>query len=42
MNYVEKLRRSTARIGATFHDYIPGTGSCVFEVSLRVKGLSAS
>ena len=32
MNYVEKLRRNTTKMGATFLDYIPETGACVFEV----------
>ena len=32
MNYVEKLRRSTAKIGGIFVDYDNETGTCVFEV----------
>ena len=34
MNYVDKLKRSTARIGAVYRDYIPETGACVFEVNV--------
>lgn len=33
INYVATLKRCTERIGAKFHDYIPLTGTCVFEVS---------
>ena len=36
ISYVEKLRRATTKIGATFHDYVPETGSCIFEVQLHV------
>ena len=32
MGYVEKLRKSTAKIGAMFCDYHADTGACVFEV----------
>ena len=32
MGYAEKLRKSTTKIGATFLDYVPETGTCVFEV----------
>ena len=34
MNYIEKLKRNTAKMGATFRDYIPETGACVFEVCM--------
>ena len=33
MDYVGKLRRSTEKIGAHFIDYIPQTGTCIFEAS---------
>lgn len=36
MNYREKLKRSTEKLGARFLDYSPETGSCSFEV--RVHG----
>ena len=32
MNYVEKLKRSTAKIGGSFLEYDHETGACVFEV----------
>ena len=32
MDYVTKLKRSTSKIGAIFQDYIPDTGTCIFEV----------
>ncbi|XP_019852669.1 PREDICTED: nuclear pore complex protein Nup98-Nup96 isoform X2 [Amphimedon queenslandica] len=32
LGYVNKLRSSTAKIGARFCDYHPDTGTCVFEV----------
>ena len=32
MNYVEKLKRSTAKIGGSFLEYDYETGACVFEV----------
>ena len=34
MQYVEKLKRSTAKIGGSFVEYDPETGACVFEVRL--------
>ena len=34
MGYVEKLRRSTANIGASFIDYLHETGTCVFQVGV--------
>ena len=34
VSYVATLKKSTAKIGATFIDYIPVTGTCVFEVSV--------
>ena len=37
MKYVETLKRSTAKIGATFHDYIPETGTCIFEVRIQTR-----
>ena len=33
MGYVGKLKKSTEKIGARFVDYIPNTGTCIFEVS---------
>jgi nuclear pore complex protein Nup98-Nup96 len=33
LDYVEKLKKSTAKMGARFQDYIPETGTCKFEVS---------
>lgn len=36
-NYVATLKRSTTKIGARFLDYIPLTGTCVFEVSNSVS-----
>ena len=38
LDYVGKLRKSTERIGARFIDYIPSSGTCVFEVSVIVSG----
>ena len=32
MKYSEKLQRSTTKIGAKFIDYVPESGSWVFEV----------
>ena len=32
MNYVDKLKRSTAKIGGSFIEYDHETGACVFEV----------
>ena len=32
MGYVEKLRRSTAKIGGSFVEYDQESGTCVFEV----------
>lgn len=32
LGYVNKLKRSTAKIGATFIDYLPESGTCVFQV----------
>ena len=32
LDYVQKLKRSTKKIGANFLDYFPATGTCVFEV----------
>ena len=34
MGYVNKLKRSTAKIGGTFIDYFPETGTCVFQVGV--------
>ena len=34
MGYVNKLKRSTAKIGATFIDYFPESGTCVFQVGV--------
>lgn len=34
MGYVEKLKRSTANIGASFIDYLHETGTCVFQVGV--------
>ena len=43
LGYVEKLRSSTAKIGARFCDYHPETGTCVFEVTiLLVKYLCST
>ena len=36
MGYVTKLKRSTAKIGATFKDYDPETGTCIFQVGVAV------
>ena len=33
MGYCHKLKRMTEKIGATFQDYDPVSGTCVFEVS---------
>ena len=33
MHYAEKVERSTLKMGATFIDYLPETGSWIFEVS---------
>ena len=38
LGYVDKLRSSTAKIGARFCDYVPDTGTCVFEVREREGG----
>lgn len=32
MRYAEKVERSTLKMGATFVDYLPETGSWIFEV----------
>ena len=34
MGYVNKLKRSTAKIGGTFIDYFAETGTCVFQVGV--------
>lgn len=34
MGYVNKLKRSTAKIGGTFKDYDPDTGTCMFQVGV--------
>ena len=34
MGYVNKLKRSTAKIGAAFIDYLPENGTCVFQVGV--------
>lgn len=34
MDYINKLKRSTAKIGGTFIDYFPETGTCVFQVGV--------
>ena len=34
MGYVEKLKRSTTKIGGRFVEYDHESGSCVFEVSI--------
>ena len=34
MGYVDKLRRSTNKIGATFIDYFYDSGTCVFQVGV--------
>lgn len=39
MDYVTKLKRSTSKIGAIFQDYIPDTGTCIFEVCGRGQTL---
>ena len=33
VNYVATLKKSTAKIDATYVDYLPETGSCIFRVS---------
>lgn len=37
MKYSEKLQRSTTKIGAKFVDYVPESGSWVFEVEHFTK-----
>lgn len=39
MNYRDRLERASAKIGATFIDYLPETGSWVFEVSMSRNGV---
>ena len=39
VSYVATLKKSTAKIGATFIDYIPVTGTCVFEVSVTTNSV---
>ena len=34
MGYVDKLKRSTNKIGATFIDYLYESGTCVFQVGV--------
>ena len=34
MGYVNKLKRSTSKIGGTFIDYFPDSGTCVFQVGV--------